>query len=127
MKNFVIRVVGGGVIVAVLTAGTFVYKMFVGAEQGEPCSDSSECKGFDGECLEDDTGTYCTVTCSTDGDCDNGWVCETTTVVNEFGQETGETNQLCARPLPGQIPAGQLQPMPGAPPGAPPPPAEAPK
>ena len=111
-----------GVILFVVVGGGYTaFDYFTGAEQGGPCTYNNDCKGSlfgktGAQCLQDETGFYCTSPCSTHEDCPTGWTCETVSMT-ENGIETGETNSVCARPIPGQIPQavpGQVpQPLPG--------------
>ena len=84
------------------------FNYFTGSEQGGPCTYNKDCKGnFFGktgtQCLKDGAGSYCTFPCSTHEDCPTGWTCEIVSKTDE-GIETGETNNVCARPVQDQIP-----------------------
>lgn len=117
-----------GVVAVIVLGGAYIgINYFTGAELGEDCYDNTSCKGnihgkFGSQCLQDDVGSFCTVTCSTHADCPPTWTCETVSMIDvSTGFETGESNQVCARPLPGQMPmAAPGQPVPGQPvPGQP--------
>ncbi len=118
----------GVVLFVVVGGGYTAFDYFTGSEQGGICSYNNDCKGSlfgksGAQCLQDETGFYCTSPCSTHEDCLTGWTCEVVSMT-ENGIETGETNNVCARPIPGQIPQavpGQVPlPLPGQPvPGQP--------
>ncbi len=108
----------GVVLFLVVGGGYTAFDYFTGSEQGGPCTYNNDCKGsFFGktgaQCLQDETGYYCTSPCSTPADCPTGWTCETVSMT-EDGKETGETNNVCARPVSGRIPQAVpgLVPMP---------------
>jgi hypothetical protein len=120
MKRTILSVVG----VIVIAGGYLAFNYFTGAALGEPCYDNTSCKGnihgkFGSQCLQDDVGSFCTVRCDTVADCPPGWTCEIVSMIDvSTGMETGETNQVCARPIPGQPMPGQPvpgQPVPGQP------------
>ena len=109
---------------------------FSGGDLGGECeNDYFSCKGavldlFGPKCLVDMTTNkgYCTIECSTDADCgemDPGWGCRGSSVIDEYGNETGETSNVCYSPqdillLEGPQPGAQPQPVPGQPaPGQP--------
>jgi hypothetical protein len=96
-----------GVIVAiVLGVGYTAYDYFTGAELGGQCSFNNDCEGnlwgkMGSQCLDDGYGSYCTMNCGSAADCPAGWTCETVSMT-ENNVETGETNSVCARPVPGE-------------------------
>lgn len=125
-----------GVLLVLVAGGVYLgVDYLTGAELGEPCGDNTDCKGnihgsFGSQCLEDDVSSYCTVKCQSPADCPAGWSCETVSMVDaNTGAETGESNQVCARPVPGQPPAAGTAPaatQPAAQPAPPLPTAPAP-
>jgi hypothetical protein len=96
-----------GVIAAiVIGVGYTAYDYFTGADLGGQCDYNNDCKGnlwgkMGSQCLDDGYGSYCTKTCKSPADCPAGWTCETVTMT-ENNVETGDTNNVCARPVPGQ-------------------------
>lgn len=120
-----------GIIGGILIVGAYlVFDYMWGSELNGPCVSNTDCKGNiadnfgNAQCLDDGSGSYCTVKCDTTADCPPTWVCETVDMIDvTTGMSTGEINQVCARPLGGQPMPGQPmpgQPMPGQPmPGQP--------
>jgi hypothetical protein len=106
-------------VAVVIGVGYMAFDYFTGAELGGQCGYNNDCKGnlwgkMGSQCLDDGYGSYCTVPCKAVGDCPAGWTCETVTMT-ENNVETGDTNSVCARPVPGQ----PGQPAAGALPAAP--------
>jgi hypothetical protein len=102
----------------VLVGGIAAFDWFTGSELGGPCVSNTDCKGNiqdkigKAQCLDDGYGSYCTLKCATVADCPPGWACEVVQMVDvTTNMNTGEANQVCARPVPGQMVPGQ--PMPG--------------
>ena len=101
------RLFGGVAGVLVLAGLGFGWKLFFATELGGSCSDSNECRGLSGECLQDSTGSYCTQRCAGNPDCPAGWTC---TTADASGGGAGAT-AVCARPFPGAPTAMTAMPM----------------
>lgn len=75
VKNFLLGLLG----LAVLYGLAVLWNLFMGRDIGEFCRSSSDCRKYAigaASCLEADGRSYCTVDCSSDSDCKEGWSCQ---------------------------------------------------
>ncbi len=89
----------GFVFFLILLGGLLGYNYFLGSELGGPCTSNSGCKGaiwrqFGTQCLVDQKGGYCTVSCNADSDCQKNWTCAQ---VDRYG-DSSDVVKMCARP-----------------------------